>query len=290
MNYTAEDIMKLLKHKYDGDKYVVLEEVPDGTGYGRRWIDAAVFALWPSEGLERMAFEIKVSRSDLIRELGNPVKNKWVKESFHQFWFVGPKDIIEKDEIPNGAGWMYPRGDKLCILKHCQRNDSPTLNDSLLAAFMRAAAKAITKSSKTTVKNFRDNDEAYKTAVAFQEAVLSFCESRDTPYYSTSHGKSKEDILKHLSEATMDKQLKKDRDHLLMITNSFQRQMAELFSLFAVIANRSLVEKDEFGKQLLSCYGANDTEAMAYLRGHKRNDLEKQKEELIKIILSWHTL
>lgn len=292
MNYKAEDIINLIYKRYSGDEYVVLEQVPDGTGsYQRRWIDAAVFSLWPSKGLDRMAFEVKVSRSDFLHELSNPLKHQWAKESFHQFWFVAPKDVIQIEELPNGTGWMYPRGDKLCIKKHCQRNEKPKLDDTLLAGFMRAAHKSIVSSSKISAKEFLANNETHQNALAFQEAVRLFCESRGETYYSSIHGDSTQDIMKHLEAATMDKQLKQDRDQFLLITNRFKRNIAGLFGLFAIIANKSLIERDETGKHLIKAFGGDDNEeALDSLRGYKPSEYDKRAKELIDIILAWDKL
>ena len=134
----AEDLVKALRKRFEGPGYMVLEQVANSTGssLNHRWIDAAVFSLWPSKNLTRAAFEIKVSRSDFIHELRNPQKHEWVMKYFHEFWFIAPKGVISIDELPGGAGLMQPRGDSLVIKKHCSRNYSPDLDPKILAAFM----------------------------------------------------------------------------------------------------------------------------------------------------------
>ncbi|MCJ7576485.1 MAG: hypothetical protein MUO80_07445, partial [Dehalococcoidia bacterium] len=133
----AEDLVKLIRQRYplnraDGyQKYVVMEQVPDGTGsYQGRWVDAVVFDLWPSKGLLRSAFEIKVSRSDFLRELANPVKYKWAVESFHEFWYVAPQDVIKSEELPANVGWLCPRAGKLAIKRRAVQNPNPKLDDT----------------------------------------------------------------------------------------------------------------------------------------------------------------
>lgn len=54
---------------------IVLEEVAPETGFGRRWADALVLAMWKSDGLELDGFEVKASRADLRRELADA--SKW---------------------------------------------------------------------------------------------------------------------------------------------------------------------------------------------------------------------
>ncbi|MBU2177548.1 MAG: hypothetical protein KJ556_20850, partial [Gammaproteobacteria bacterium] len=134
-NYKAEDLVTLIRKKYktDANGYnpcVVLEQVPDGTGmYQSRWIDVAVFQMWASKGLTRTAFEIKVSRSDFLSEIQSPQKHAWCRESFHYFFFVAPKDIIQVEELPDGVGWLYPRGSQLCTGRQARINDNPKLDD-----------------------------------------------------------------------------------------------------------------------------------------------------------------
>lgn len=207
----AEDLVKMIRQRYPLDrpdgyqKYVVLEQVPDGTGINHaHWIDVAVFDLWPSKGLLRSAFEIKVSRSDFIRELQNPNKHKWVLESFHEFWFVAPQDVIQVEELPLRAGWMCPRGNKLVVKRHAVKNDNPKLDSTLLAAFMRAAAKEISRIQLTVAKDILDNSEEYHLAKLFQEAVRNFLKIRGDLRF-TNRATSVDEVTNWLEEATMDK-------------------------------------------------------------------------------------
>jgi hypothetical protein len=117
----ASDLVNLIRAKYETNSrgfnpYVILEQVPDGTGgYQNRWIDVAVFQMWPSKGLSRSAFEVKIDRADFIHELSHPEKHQWCKDCFHQFWIVAPKDIVQIEELPIGVG-NYP-------LASCNENE-----------------------------------------------------------------------------------------------------------------------------------------------------------------------
>ena len=74
--WTTEELRVLVRNRYkDPGAYVVLEEVSSGTGWrGRGWVDMAVFNMWPSKGLTRRAFELKVSRSDFTRHISIDVR------------------------------------------------------------------------------------------------------------------------------------------------------------------------------------------------------------------------
>jgi hypothetical protein len=294
---TAEALIKLLRQRYpmhveDGwHRYVLLEQVPDGTGLSHgHWIDAAVFDMWPSKGLMRSAFEIKISRSDFLRELEHPYKYKWVQESFHEFWYVAPQDAIQRQELPLNAGWLCPRGNKLIVKRHAVKNENPKLDDALLAAFMRAAAKEIFRIQGTTAKDILDNSDDYRLAKLFQEAVRSFLKSRGDLRF-TDRAADVDEVVKWLEEATVDKELKHDRDHILELTGSFQRQIMSLLNLFLAIANKSLVARDELGNYMVKTYGGEDGENVEMLKQFAKRakalDRNKQYAQMVDLVLNW---
>jgi len=284
--WTAEDIMKLLKARYktrDRNGYntnVVLEKVANGTGgFQQRWIDAVVFNMFPSKGLTRSAFEIKVSRSDFIRELQHPEKHQWCKEYFHEFWFIAPKDVLQVGELPTNAGWMCPQKTRLCIFKHAVRNDNPKLDNVILASFMRAFGKHLEDDAKYTEKDILANSSAYKQAKVFQDTTMKFLGERGRHLYHPLS--TEEQILKELHEATMDKQLKEDREHLITISQRFQEQVTGLLNSFLAIANKSLLARNELGEHIVSAFGGFTDEGVSSLRKHIK-DNEKEIAKLIR--------
>lgn len=296
MKVTAEDLVKLIRQRYPLERpngyqtHVVLEQVPNATGWhANHWIDVAVFDMWPSKGLLRSAFEIKVSRSDFIRELQQPSKHKWVLESFHHFWFVAPQDVIQLEELPVNVGWMCPRGNKLVIKRHAVQNPNPKLDDVLLAAFMRAASKEITKVSRTTATDILENSEEYRRAKVYQDAITQFINQRGNTEWLDP--KTTDDVIKWLGEATMDRQLKQDREHLIGIASHFQREIVSLLNLFLIIANKSLIARDNLGKHIVSVYGGQDDDSVEMLKGLSKNpialDIQKRYAETVKLILNW---
>lgn len=288
--YTAEILRALIRKRYKSDPdstyndYVVLEEVPDGTGsYQRRWIDAAVFSLWPSKGITRAAFEIKISRADFIHELQQPDKHKWVEESFHEFWFVAPQGVIQESELPVGAGWMYPRGDQLCIKRHAVRNKNPKLDDFLLAGFMRAAYKEI--HSSVNRKTLLAESKEYQQAKIFQDAVREFLNKRlPDRYYQIE----KEKIISKLEEATLDSENKKDREQIEYVLQRFQNNIKELFSYFAVLASHSLLAKNEAGDYLIEKWGSSHLNGE--LNNLKNDKTAKENAAILGEILNWRHL
>jgi len=292
----AEDLVALLRNRFESknglyNQAVVLEQVPDGTGMNQnRWIDVAVFEMWPSKGLTRSAFEIKVSRSDFIRELQNPDKHKWCRDSFHEFWFVASKDVIQIEELPIGTGWMYPHGGRLCVARNAIRNATPTLTDELLAGFMRSAYKGIKAASRLTKETILADSAEYKQTSLYSEAVLRFLHERGIP---PPYEVTVEDIYLKLNEATLDKQLKQDCDQLLAVSGTFQKTIANLATLFLVIAKRSLIARNEMGDYIVKAYNIRDEDSIEILKEMSKgsmSDYQKRYAEVIELLLNWESL
>ncbi len=82
-----------------------------GNGGGREQrFDAFAINTYPSEGLERHAYEIKVSRSDFLRELKHPEKRAPALRFSNYFWFVAPPGVADRSEIPDECGLIEVGG------------------------------------------------------------------------------------------------------------------------------------------------------------------------------------
>ncbi len=118
-------------------------ELRNGTGFSRsdRYLDAMAMDTWPSGGLLRVAYEIKISRSDFLRELAKPEKRAWGVEVSNQFWFVCAPDVAKPEEIPDGCGLLVATkcGEKLRAVKQAQQRNARDLDMLEVAAILRAA-------------------------------------------------------------------------------------------------------------------------------------------------------
>src|SRR3972149_2344459 len=80
-----------------------------GTGwtqYGDQSLDAWAIQTWPSYRSHkvvapniRRAFEVKISGTDVLKELRNPDKRGIADSVSHEFYFVAPKGLIDKKLI-----------------------------------------------------------------------------------------------------------------------------------------------------------------------------------------------
>lgn len=76
-----------------------------GTGGRPRVFDAIVVDTWESSGLTIHAFEVKVSRSDWLRELADPSKGAAALHFADTMSVVAPAGVVKADELPIGWGW-----------------------------------------------------------------------------------------------------------------------------------------------------------------------------------------
>lgn len=120
---TAHNIKKLLHLRHAAPRnglggWAVFDEFIPGTGTsssaGSR-IDVWAMNVWPSGGFVTIAYEIKVSRGDFLRELKDDHKRDWALTFSDEFYFVAPKDLIKPDELPDNSGlievaWVMARG------------------------------------------------------------------------------------------------------------------------------------------------------------------------------------
>lgn len=160
MKIKVDDIKGLIREQYgrvksqiDTAKWVVLSEVRTNTGYkskgtdgepfAEKFIDMMAFNCWPSEGLTRVAFEIKTSRSDFLNELKKPEK-RWLAMMYsHKFYYVAPKGVIEIRELPGGCGLVevLEKNGKLKLQPAwpAPRREASPLPDSFIASALRKA-------------------------------------------------------------------------------------------------------------------------------------------------------
>jgi hypothetical protein len=104
---TTPQMLDALRRRYERDdgSCVFIPELRVGTGYGKgkeQRIDAYLLHCWGS--LDRIAFEIKASRGDFLRELKQPLKRRAALVLSNEFYFVAPEGVIKQDELPLECG------------------------------------------------------------------------------------------------------------------------------------------------------------------------------------------
>ena len=157
---TADQIKCLLVERYgDAYKYAIAAEVSPRTGAWERRVDFIVFHCWDSENFELEAFEIKISKSDLKRELMDPSKHNCLFDEIDKYWIVAPDYVLDDlSVIPANWGAMkvYQEKDGTLALKTAQRPNAlhhePINQKKLGRPFVASFCRAVNNQSATKAK------------------------------------------------------------------------------------------------------------------------------------------
>jgi hypothetical protein len=122
----AQEVLNALRkrHDYDARQWVFFEEFRVGTGGRKTWsrtgydidnpeqrLDAYAMNMYESQKFHTIAYEIKVSRSDFLHEIRNPLKRAQGLKLSNYFYFVTPKGLVKPEEIPPETGLIEVNDD-----------------------------------------------------------------------------------------------------------------------------------------------------------------------------------
>jgi hypothetical protein len=105
---TADLMLERVRRYFAAPEFVVMSEVADATGqYIRRRADAIAVSTYPSNGLEIVGIEIKITRNDWLRELRDPGKADQIRRYCDRWYLVTPlREIVKPGELPEGWGHL----------------------------------------------------------------------------------------------------------------------------------------------------------------------------------------
>ena len=148
MKVTEADVIDALERRYsatagNGRRYATAYGVRSHAGFdARRTADFVAMDLWPSGGLRLHGHEVKVSRSDWLRELKDPSKAAEFIPYMNCWWLVvSDKRFVRPGELPDDWGLLAMRGADLVVVKPAPRRDAKPMPPSRLAALLRAVAQ-----------------------------------------------------------------------------------------------------------------------------------------------------
>lgn len=138
---TAEQVEAALEKRCPAGAWALLWQVGNATGFGcSRHADAVAMSLWPSRGIELHGFEIKVSRTDWVKELGDPAKAEAIAKHCDRWWLVvGDAAIVKDGELPATWGLLVLKGDKLVCAKEAPKLEHEAMPMAFIAALFRRA-------------------------------------------------------------------------------------------------------------------------------------------------------
>lgn len=159
---TSAEICAVLRERFKQPEWSLFFEVGSGTGANcRRRVDALAMNMYPSRGLSLLGFEIKVSRSDLKRELDRPDKAEAVGSYCDEWWLAVPAGLITQDDpIPVPWGIMECKSGNLKVTKKAEHLNAKPVTREFMAAVLRSAGKV----DEATIREARQQaaNEAWK--------------------------------------------------------------------------------------------------------------------------------
>lgn len=135
-------IHQALVKRFSAPEYALLFEVADSTGYASRYADAIAMSLWKSRGLSLHGIEVKVARSDWLRELKDPAKSAPIQKYCDHWWIVATKDVVKVEELPPTWGLLVLQGEsRLFAKKKAPVLEPEPMSRKFLAALLRRASE-----------------------------------------------------------------------------------------------------------------------------------------------------
>lgn len=153
------DIAVAMRKRYPANAYALLFEVGNETGFGcSRHADALCMSLWPSRGLDVMGFEFKASRSDWLKELGDPAKAEAILQYCDSWWLVvADKEIVKPGELPKGWGLLALNGRGTLDVVATAETIIPKLwPKTFIASVLRSAADPVAAVDDAAVARARE--------------------------------------------------------------------------------------------------------------------------------------
>ena len=154
VEWTEGLLIEQITRRFRPPEWAVLSHVRDATGArAGRTADAIAMNLWPSRGLEIHGFEVKISRTDWLKELKNPIKADEIARYCDRWWLVvSDKAIVLPGELPGSWGLLYPQGSGLRCEQAPDKLKAEPIDNLFLAAILRRAHESINSSETMRMK------------------------------------------------------------------------------------------------------------------------------------------
>lgn len=131
--------------RFPSPEWATFFEVRDDAGFrARTSADAVAMNTWVSRGLCVHGVEIKVSRSDWLRELRKPEKSGPVQKFCDRWWVaIADETIVKPGELPETWGLLVLRGGALVQVREAPKLDAAPLDRGFVAMLLRCATRGL---------------------------------------------------------------------------------------------------------------------------------------------------
>lgn len=127
------------RQEYNGGtpRWIWFEELSCRTSFNPPRIDLWVMDTWGDKNA--VAYEVKVSRSDFLREIAKPSKREPAMAVSNLFYFAAPRGLIAPSEIPEECGLVEVHGPYATVVVRAPRRPVAAPSWEFLACVGRAA-------------------------------------------------------------------------------------------------------------------------------------------------------
>ncbi len=162
-----------------------MRQLRNGVGFARKTVrtaDAFAISCYPSRGLYFIGFEIKISRSDWLKELATPAKAESLQQFCRHWYVAAPKGVLTLDDVPPTWGYIECEGRSSKVAKPAPIIKFKPPDMLMLCAILRNLAEThvplavVNQRVKEAENKFKDN---HRTELAFahqqlQQTVAAF--------------------------------------------------------------------------------------------------------------------
>lgn len=150
---TERDVLDVLATRYaqrsgNGPAWAFVPHVRNGAGWGGasgygglRTCDALALSLYTSTGFSLIGHEVKVDRSDWLRELKDPTKADAFRRFCNRWLLVAPEGVARRDELPEGWGLLIVKNGRARIGVSAPELEPEPMPRGLVVALTRAAIR-----------------------------------------------------------------------------------------------------------------------------------------------------
>lgn len=138
---TCQELHQSMQKIFAMPGYTYMQEVRDATGFDAvRTADAIAVGMYRSRGLLMHGFEMKVSRTDWLKELTQPEKaESWMRFCHHWSLVISDASFVHEGELPDTWGLYAPVKGKMKCIKRPPMLDPAPITMKCLTALIYGA-------------------------------------------------------------------------------------------------------------------------------------------------------
>lgn len=134
---TTANVTLALRERYSAPEFSFFEEVGDSGSSSSVYADGVAINMWASRGYAITGFEVKVSRSDWLRELKQPEKSEPILTKCDFWYLVAPDEVYLADEVPPSWGILSFKNGQLREKRKAPKLEPKPITRAFVAQMFR---------------------------------------------------------------------------------------------------------------------------------------------------------